>query len=104
MPDAYGPHAHALWVFRNGMVHAFTTSSFSLTHHHSECHFGIVNGSVILNAEDFYGALLTAAQEYFLRLRTTPQLQDLMLKRLQSPDGGSVAVGLLEFHPPRTES
>jgi hypothetical protein len=104
MPEPYRPHAGALWDFRNGMVHAFTTSSISLTHHHSECHLRVANGSVILNAEDFYGALLTASQKYFQQLRTTPQLQNLMVQRLQSPDGGSVTVGPLEFHPPTSQS
>ena len=64
MPDAYRPYADALWDLRNGMVHAFTTSSFALTHHHSECHLRVSNELVVLNAEDFYGALLTAAQKY----------------------------------------
>ena len=86
------------------MVHAFTTSPFALTHHHSEWHLRSANGSVVLNAEDFYGALLTAAQKYFLEVRTNPELQTNFLKRLQSKDGGSVTVGPLEFHPLMTPS
>ena len=50
-----------MWRFRCRMIHAFSPAGFSLTHHHSENHLKIVeNGDPILNAEDFYSALVVA--------------------------------------------
>jgi hypothetical protein len=65
-------------------------------HHHSECHLTLDNGAVVLNAEDFYGALLWAAQKYVAELRIDPNLRSLMMARLASPDGGGISVGLTE--------
>jgi hypothetical protein len=92
-PDSYRKYSTDLWQFRNSMVHSFAPAKFALMHHHSECHLlsGPGNG-VILNAEDFYGALLWAAQRYFAELRSDPILQQFMLARIASPDGGSTSV------------
>lgn len=97
-PDAYGKYASDLWKFRNGIVHAFTTTRFTLTHHHSECHLKMPrNGGVVLNAEDLYSALLWAAQKYIAEVRNDPNVRSLMLERLRSADGGRIMVGLLEL-------
>ena len=104
-PESYKRFAKELWGFRTSIVHAFTTGNFALTHHHSEVHFRQTNnGLVILNAEDFYGALLSAAQVFFSEVRTSPQLQELFLKRLQSPKGGGIAVGPIQFPEPNPAS
>jgi hypothetical protein len=85
------------------MVHAFTTGPFALTHHHSEAHFRRVNSLTILNAEDFYAALLSAAQRYFREVRSVPELQKILVQRLQDPKGGGIGVGPVEFQPPESE-
>jgi hypothetical protein len=65
------------------MVHSFTPGGFALTHHHSENHFRrAIGGLVTLNAEDFYAALLSAAQAFFSEVRTSSDLQALFFRRL----------------------
>lgn len=96
-PGCYGQYANDLWRFRNSMVHAFAPAGFSLMHHHSECHLRPGSeGRVILNAEDFYGALMWAAQKFFADVRSDSTLRALMLDRISSPDGGSTVVGILQ--------
>jgi hypothetical protein len=52
------------------------------------------NGMPILNAEDFYIALVTAAQSYFADVRTDASLRALMIARLDDRlDGGPISVG-----------
>jgi hypothetical protein len=100
-PDPYVPHAEELWNLRNSIVHAFSTGRFALTHHHSERHFQTTkDGSVVLNAEDLYGAMLSAAQRLFSNVRTSPELQTRLLERLQSPRGGGISVGPVRFGEP----
>ena len=92
-PDAYLEHVDELWDFRNKIVHAFSPEHFALTHHHSECHLSKTGNGIILNAEDFYGALLSAAQKYFAEVRSMPDLKEALIRRLRSSDGGSIMVG-----------
>jgi len=92
-PIPYREYADDLWEFRNAMVHAFSTGEFTLTHHRSELNlFKLPNDTVVLNAEDFYGALLSAAQAYFEEVRKTPELQDELLGRALSARGGPIAM------------
>lgn len=86
-PDEYGSYVNALWDFRNAIVHAFSTGPFSLTHHRSDLHLRIHDTLVILNAEDFYGALWSAARNYFTELRTSPDLQGALIKRIEASGG-----------------
>ena len=102
-PEVYTSFADHLWTFRNSMVHALTTRPFALTHHHSEAHFRRVNGVIILNAEDFYAALLSAAQRYFREVRSMPELQKVLVQRLQDPKGGGIGVGPVEFPQPESD-
>jgi hypothetical protein len=100
-PVGYDQYSTDLWAFRNSMVHAFAPARFALMHHHSECHLRTDSGNgAILNAEDFYGALLWAAQKFFTDVRSNPKLRELMLARLQSPDGGGTTV--VAFVEPNT--
>ena len=94
-PSEYSPYVDGrLWTFRCRMFHAFSPVGFSLTHHRSDLHLAAgSNGQPILNAEDFYAALLQSAQRYFAELRRMPALQVAMLRRLDHPSGGSVTVG-----------
>lgn len=104
-PASYREHSSNLWLFRNSMVHAFAPAKFALMHHHSECHMrSDPGGAVILNAEDFYGALLWAAQKYFAELRADPALRTLMLARIASSEGGSTTVvAITELQSPPDE-
>jgi len=92
-PNAYLEHVDGLWDFRNKIVHAFSPKYFVLTHHHSELHLSKTGNGIILNAEDFYSALLVAAQKYFAEVRSKSNLKEALIRRLQSSDGGSIMVG-----------
>jgi hypothetical protein len=96
-PAVYRPYAGTLWEFRNGMVHGFSPHQFVLTHHHSSMHFrATADGAVILNAEDFYAAFLSASNAYFAAVSASADLQEKFLCRLASPKGGSFAVGFVD--------
>jgi len=99
-PDEYHPYADGrLWTFRCRMFHAFSPVGFSLTHHRSDLHLAMgSNGQPVLNGEDFYAAMLHAAQRYFAALRTNPALQTALLRRLDDPSGGAVTVGAVTLH------
>jgi hypothetical protein len=47
---------------------------------------------LILNAEDFYSALLASAQRYFAELRESPTLQQTLRDRLKSEEGGAITI------------
>lgn len=96
-PIPYRPHASNLWDFRNGMVHGFSPRQFALTHHNSNIHFRpTADGAIILNAEDFYAAFLSASTAYFADLSASPDLQAKFSRRLASQKGGSFAVGFVD--------
>ncbi|MBA2547553.1 MAG: hypothetical protein H0V16_03720 [Burkholderiaceae bacterium] len=64
-PEEYWPFSDRLWEFRNVMIHSFNPGPFALTHHNSRHHLKAPLGITMLNAEDFYAALLAAARAYF---------------------------------------
>ena len=75
-------------------MHAFSTGPFRFIHHRSDMHLRrTTRGEVILNAEDMYGALLSAAQKYFAELDASDDLQRKMVERLDEEGGGSISVG-----------
>lgn len=93
----YRDHASDLWDFRNGMVHGFSPRRFALTHHNSRFHLSQTSaGATILNAEDFYGALVDATRRYFGELERRADLQVLFAERLGSRGGGGIGVGPVE--------
>lgn len=95
-PD-YAEHSANLWNFRNGMVHGFTPRMFAITHHNSHLHLTLTpKGTPLLNAEDFYAALLLAARKYFAELFESTELQDHMRARLRSQQGGGIDIGPIE--------
>jgi hypothetical protein len=80
------------------MVHSFSPAGFFLTHHHSEQHLRpTYDDRPVLNAEDFYTALVVAAESYFANLRDDADLQALMIARLDDSQGGPIAVGPIPF-------
>lgn len=96
-PSPYQPNASKLWDFRNGMAHGFSPRQFALTHHNSSVHFRQTNdGAIILNAEDFYTAFLTASNAYFADLSASTDLQTKFLSRIASQQGGSFTVGFVD--------
>lgn len=93
-PKSYKEHASDLWDLRNGLFHAFAPRKFALSHHRSYAHLKKQgNGNHILNAEDFYAALLSASQRYFSELRSDSDLQKLFNKRLNDDQGGAIGLG-----------
>jgi hypothetical protein len=109
LPAEYHPYAAngTLWRFRCRLVHSFSPAGFTLTHHHSENHLRIDagTGNPVLNAEDFYAALLVASQAYFRELRQSAELQRLFTIRLDDKHkGGTVSLGPLRLQAPSTSS
>jgi hypothetical protein len=93
-------HAEQLWALRNALVHCFHPGPFTLTHHASWAHLKRQDGVLVLNAEDFYAALLSASRSYFSELETSAALQASFLKRVSSATGGAMRV--LAATPTRT--
>ena len=58
------------------------------------------NENPVLNAEDFYAALVTATQTYFAELRADPELRALMIARIEDKKGGRINVGPLPLRGP----
>jgi hypothetical protein len=85
-------HAAKLWELRNAVVHCFHPGPFALTHHASWAHLRSQDGATVLNAEDFYAALLAASRAYFSELETSEGLQRRFLKRVSSASGGAMHV------------
>jgi hypothetical protein len=52
---------------------------------------------VVLNAEDFYSALLSGAQRYFGEVRGAPKLQQILRLRLRSEEGGAIGIREIEL-------
>ena len=92
-PDPYPAQAEDLWKFRNAIVHAFSPRPYSLTHHNSHIHLKQHGGLTILNAEDFYAALVSASKRYFDDLATDSALQQNLIKATQKT--GVIVVGPL---------
>jgi hypothetical protein len=78
-----------LWAFRNAMVHSFNPGPFAITHHNSRSHLSTAHGPILLNAEDFYSALLYAYRSYFAELNRDKHFQDRFLKRVSQKEGGA---------------
>ena len=96
-PADYHPLADDLWNFRNGMVHGFCPRRFALTEHQSHMHLrGTPEGVTVLNAEDFYAALLGASRRYFSELEVATELKDNFIARLESEQGGNIGGGPIE--------
>jgi hypothetical protein len=105
LPDAYRSLSTDLWVFRNGMIHGFSPRRFALTHHNSRRHLeSTATGETILNAEDFYAALLHAARRYFDELSSSEQLVANFSARLASDQGGTLSVGPVVIIPSTEKS
>ena len=88
-PAALRGQAEKLWELRNAIVHAFHPGPYVLTHHASWAHLELQNGMVVLNAQDFYAALLGASHAYFAELLVSPDLQASFVKRISDSSGGA---------------
>jgi len=90
--DPYPSQVDALWKFRNAAVHGFSPGPYKLTHHNSHAHLTIDGGLTILNAEDFYAALVTASKRYFDAVAKDAALQASLVERANDPDTGVMVV------------
>lgn len=52
-------------------------------------------GLTVLNAEDFYAALVAASEKYFHDLKSDAALQASFMQRASDPDTGVLAIGPL---------
>jgi hypothetical protein len=91
-PAELRAYAEKLWELRNAVVHCFHPGPFALTHHASWAHLQSQDGTIVLNAEDFYAALLIASKAYFSELERSEELQVAFLKRTSSASGGALQV------------
>jgi hypothetical protein len=87
-PLIYAPFAGQLWQFRNRMIHSFNPGSFVILCHQSRMHLAEASGARMLNAEDLYADMLSAARMYFSALYSDPELQARFAKRIAVDDGG----------------
>ena len=95
--NEYSVLADDLWNFRKGMIHGFCPRRFALTQHQSHLHLrSTTSGGIVLNAEDFYAALLHASKRYFNELESSAELQATCEARIRSPHGGGIGVGPIE--------
>jgi hypothetical protein len=61
----------------------------------SRLHLTAPHGQTILNAEDFYAALVEASRAYFTALATESELREAFVGRLRDPNGGMLHVATL---------
>jgi hypothetical protein len=87
-PPSLRDRPDELWRLRNAIVHAFHPGPFALTHHMSRLHLTTHEGQTILNAEDFYAALVEASRAYFTALPDDPNLLKAFVARLSDASGG----------------
>jgi hypothetical protein len=78
-----------LWKFRNLMVHAFNPGPFGLVCHQSRLHLTPQGDVTVLNAEDFYAALIQGSRAYFDELQIDANLQKSFSRRVAESDGGA---------------
>lgn len=94
-PSPLNSQGDLLWKLRNAAVHGFSTGPYKLTHHNSQLHLTIDGGLTMLNAEDFYAALVTAAKKYFDVLQGNAGLRTAFEERARDPKTGVLVVGPL---------
>lgn len=97
--DPYPAQAEALWRLRNAAVHGFSAGPYKLTHHNSQLHLTQDEGLMVLNAEDFYAALVSATKRYFDDVAKDPSLQNEFIQRANDPETGVLVVGPLKGTP-----
>ena len=78
-----------LWGFRNSMVHACNPGgAFTLVVNQSRLHLTPLGVTTVMNAQDFFAALVFASQEYFRRLVGDSVLQGNFARRMSESGGG----------------
>lgn len=88
-----------LWKLRNAAVHGFSPGPYILTHHNSHVHLTTDCGKTVLNAEDFYAALVTAGKKYFDALQNNNALRASFEERANDPSTGVLVVGPMTGRP-----
>jgi hypothetical protein len=74
-------------------VHAFSPGRYALSHHQSHTHVKhLPDGRMILNAEDFYAALVTASKRYFDNLAVDAALQKEFQTRADEDETGILTI------------
>lgn len=94
-PSAYHEQVDVLWKFRNAAVHGFSPGPYKLTHHNGHLHMTVDGGLTVLNAEDFYAALVTASERYFADLKSDAALQSSFQQRANDTNTGILDVASL---------
>jgi hypothetical protein len=100
-PAPLDAQSETLWQFRNAAVHGFSPGPYKVTHHNSHLHLTTDDGLTVLNAEDFYAALVAAAKKYFDAVQSDPVLRAAFEERAKDPDTGVLLVGPLKGRPYR---
>ena len=98
-PNPYHNQTDALWKLRNAIVHGFSPGPYKLIHHNTQLHLTQDGGLTILNAEDFYAALVFASKRYFDDVGNDVDLQAAFVERVNHPGTGVLTVGPLTGTP-----
>jgi hypothetical protein len=80
------------------MVHSFNPGQFGLVSGQSRLHMSKSHGITMLNAQDVYAALVTAAGEYFNALESDPELQRIFAERIADTAGGAPETHIVHEH------
>jgi hypothetical protein len=89
LPEGLNSLGDELWKARNLMVHSFNPGHFGLVSGQSRLHLSKNHSVTMLNAQDVYAALVTAAGSYFSALQRNPELQEVFARRVADSDGGA---------------
>jgi hypothetical protein len=100
-PEPLRFQAERLWDLRNALVHGYSPGpAYKLTHHEQRAHLTTTaDGLPVLNAEDFYAALVFAAKNYFDKLRGDAALQAAFVERLDDAKTSYLDVGSATINP-----
>lgn len=98
-PVPLDDQAETLWTLRNAAVHGFSPGPYKLTHHNSHLHLTTDGGLTVLNAENFYAALVSAAEKYFDALKGDAVLRAAFNERAKDPDTALLSVGPMTGKP-----
>jgi len=96
-PPEYAPLVEDLWKLRNALVHAASPGPLGLAHNQPKAHLRMAEGRLVLNAEDFYEALVGAARLYFDSVRRDAALLASLVKRCADPRTGVSAVKVVSL-------
>jgi hypothetical protein len=95
--ETYGPKVAAPESAHSRGLFAMTSAPQYMSATGSMVQPRMLADGVILNAEDFYAGLLSAAQRYFSEVRQSADLQTILRERIESEKGGAIVIHEIEL-------